>query len=73
MKHPFLANRVPKDTASERIKQVRDFLTSDGVCAIGLNGGEPTIHPHFSKYLEQISQNEKITRATIYTKIDSFW
>ena len=47
-------------------------MTSDGVCAIEVIG-EPTIYPHFSECLEQISQNEKIARATIYTKIDSFW
>lgn len=55
------------DITPENFKKAIDFLTSDGECAIGLIGGEPTIHPHFSEYLEQISQNEKIVRATIYT------
>lgn len=55
------------DISLENFTKAIEFLTREGETSIGLIGGEPTVHPLFSDFLEQIESNEKIVRATIYT------
>jgi len=60
-------NQDTHDITEEKFDMAVTFLTKDGAAHFGLIGGEPTLHPQFSGFLEKIIKNPLIKEVTIYT------
>ncbi len=63
-------NRSPFDTdiTIKDFKKILDFILGDGtVKQIGIIGGEPLLHEHFSDILEILDSDNRLEGVTIYT------
>lgn len=60
-------NKTSTDMTLENFDKAIEFLTRAGGTAIGLIGGEPTLHPQFDQIMERLILNRKIQEVTLYT------
>ena len=61
-------NSSDTDISVKDFRRILDFVLGDGsVENIGLIGGEPTLHKHFSDILDILITDERVKGVTIYT------
>lgn len=61
-------NSSDTDISIKDFRRILDFIIGDGsVKNIGLIGGEPTLHEHFSDILDVLIAEERLKGVTIYT------
>lgn len=69
-------NKKASDMTTENFRKALDFAVNGDKCAhIGIIGGEPTLHRHFSDFLKILIFDNRVFSATIYTNglaIDGF-
>lgn len=55
------------DFSLEAIKEVLDFIKSDNVDEVGLEGGEPFLHPQIHDILKLFNESEQIRQVLIFS------
>lgn len=53
-----LSEKTPSHMTFNRFEEILEFITESGTRQVRLLGGEPTIHPQFSKFLDAIEQRD---------------
>ncbi|MCH5260582.1 MAG: radical SAM protein [Lachnospiraceae bacterium] len=67
--HEFVGNgRSDKEITMERFHDILRFILLDGSERhVGLIGGEPTIHPHFGEFLQELIDDSRVDYVVVYT------
>lgn len=60
-------NNSENDISLENFRRALDFLTTSDNHSIGLIGGEPTLHKNAGLLFEEIVENKKVSKSTLYT------
>lgn len=68
-----LHENMGKIATREGMDKIVNFFNKRGQWHIDLNGGEPSIHPHFLSFCESLTQNHKLSIITNLSKdVDAF-
>ena len=60
-------NKENRDINVSSFMKAVSFLTAAGKTAVGLIGGEPTLHPAFQLFMEMLINNPKVSKIVLYT------
>lgn len=60
-------NKCSEEITMENFQKAKEFLISGGSKSIGFIGGEPTVHPQIIDFMQDIIDDSRVNRCTIFT------